>query len=452
MKLNIFKMSKFILSLFLILFVLLYPFWNIILLITYSKFGVVFSTSLLKIKYFISILTLIILIIKIIYTMFKSKSTTIANCLFLLLLFYIINNIVVNYLFYPHMLSLKDFVVILYTNLLLIFIFLLPFIKLNAFNGNINIFYWLFKIYLGIGLFIIIFGFFEKLFISDEFLKSLHYNQLLGLAKGLKLKTYSHAVPDNLFTMMKELRIRRMISLIGEPLYFAYYIFPITFIFFSFFYLKRSIFSFFLFFFSLVALILSISRNMIIAFIIGFWLFMVFQEKKYKNIFILLFSLIVVILIPIIPFLMDYFYKKDISFQGHINSFIYFVKYIGLKGLLIPTFETTINNLILLKKEVSNFIAESTFLIILSNFGIFITSIILVYSISMIFITIKKVNNKLTLDIKGNYIVVAFMIAFPYIIFGYLTTIIFSPHIITFQIGNYIIGLWIFYLIFKKYY
>lgn len=285
------------------------------------------------------------------------------------------------------------------------------------------------------GLGVVLFGLYERFYISNEDFEMYSFYSLIGESKGL---IYT-GLPENLYSFMQGFEFRRMVSIFGEPLYLAYFLYPIFCLAFMIYVFLRSkwcgVISIILF----VGICLTISRYAIICSLIIFFVLAYMRSVNPK----MLIVCVVCGLILASPFLIYLSMKAalyDASFNGHLNSFVDSIEYIGIKGLIFPSTDTVINNYLSQTQGKSQF-TESGLLLIMSTIGFFPFLILS----SVVFLYVVKSVNALRLFhfncLSGNPYKFIFLASFQISFIGFLFTAILSPHMFTFQQSAFILQL-----------
>jgi hypothetical protein len=386
---------------------------------------------------FKTVLFLLILIIIIIYSLVEKSSYYSINIFFVFLASFMTSISMYNLVVFDKYNLEIAFILI---STILIFMSYFLHYRFNSQNYEYLI-KWLFYT----GLIVVVFGFFEHFFISDSLIEASRYFYWLSLAKGQNLfNSYVvHGTPDNLFTMNIEYQQRRMISFIGDPLYLGYYLSALSILSYIRFYFLKSLSSFVYFILFCLALILTYSRLSLLAMLIGviFFHILKIKNKKYLTIVLLVSPVFILSLSSI------YLINKidsDVSSMGHIQSFLAGMTHIGTMGLIFPSFNTNLNNFIAIKYNMDTGV-ESALLILISNIGILSLFAILLISFSMI----KMLNNSRSILLESHKNIRSFTfiykISFPFILLGYLSTIVFSPQLMTYQTSLFVSGLVILY-------
>jgi len=407
-----------------LLSLLLYPFWNIILVGSY--FSGIDSALLNQLKTIIPFTIIIIIYTQGLINLTTSK-TLISFLMAITIFFFIVG--MFSIIITNNRYSLNDLIIIHGTTLLYLGGLFLSELKIRLRISDITL-NLLIKLFTYVSILVIAIGFLESFFISNHDLTNLNYYYFIGMAKGLDIHTYGRPVPDNLYTMIDGLRIRRMVSIIGEPLYLSYFIIiPSIYFFVKHLLYRRNLFMLIFFF---LAILFTISKYIIGVFFISTCLILIIskRDRGIISFVILLFSpLILLILNNFVQFL----HNNDRSFKGHMNSFVHFVKYIEENnGLFLPNAHSVLNNFTLLKYGDSNFVVESGLLILLSNIGVFG---FVCFLILLFFFYRKKIKElSFISDNRNENLQYCIIVAYPFIHFGYFITIIFSPHFFTFQI------------------
>jgi hypothetical protein len=278
-------------------------------------------------------------------------------------------------------------------------------------------------------LIVLLFGFYEKFFISDDVLIGFNYYSALGAAKGLE---YS-GVPENLFSFVDGFEFRRMVSFFGEPLYLAYYLLPYFCVSYIFYRYKKSPFSLFLCLFFSLGIILTISRYIIIAAIFSVMLFEL-HYSKYSRVFAVVCGLFILSTSPILLILAEKMYEIDASFKGHIDSTLSAVERIGFSGIFYPSESKVINNYFAMTSG-TGFVTESGILLSTSVIGgIGCLAVYCLWVVSALqnaksfgkIVSKKSCKDNIPFDTDLS-------MAVPYISIAYLLTTFLSPHLFTFQ-------------------
>ena len=417
---------------YILITVVMYPFWNAILIFSFISFGYSLSGSIFKIKTYVPVLILIFLL----FSLFKRNKKVSKNSFLLLLvaaysfMINLLNSIFGGqYTFYDHMLNSINII-------LFVLVFLIP---QMYFPLKIDFLEKILKLTFFISFTVVLFGFFEKIFISDDLLYLTNYYNLLGLAKGMEFRTYVHPVPDNLFSGFSG--YRRMVSFVGEPLYLSYYLLvPAVWSFFLLILGKKRIF-YLIFMIFFTGVILTISRNIILSLFISVFMITLLYTKMAKYAVVLSVSSFPLVALFFIVAL-NFFSANDSSFTGHMFSLSFFLNKIGFLGAILPMEDTILNNFLLLKYGGQHTV-ESTLLVLFSNLG----AIVFCLLVFMCFkITYKQITSGISIIERNiettKYLFsLSFHMAFPYILISYFVTSITSPHMITFQILFLLSGL-----------
>ena len=283
-------------------------------------------------------------------------------------------------------------------------------------------------------------GFGEWGFVSGERLASLDYYRLLNLAKGMPMtETLSGPLPVNIYSFVRGFHYRRMVSIVGEPLYLSYYLYPFVILFFITLVDHFTPVNMIRFLVVASAMCLALSRQIILVTVVVVFLYLV-SNRKTRRSTVALGGVLLLAAVPALVFGVQFLWARDPSFKGHIVFFIDPLRRIGWSGLLFPDEQTLVGNMLALKYG-ARFTTESAILEILSITGLPLFILLFATTLRTLARDLRTaINMAHTTDKNHNRVARSLVIAWPFALLGELLTAIFSPQILTLQISFYLIG------------
>lgn len=283
-------------------------------------------------------------------------------------------------------------------------------------------------------------GFGEWGFVSGERLASLDYYRLLNLAKGMPMtETLSGPLPVNIYSFVRGFHYRRMVSIVGEPLYLSYYLYPFVILFFITLVDNFTLVNMIRFLIVVSAMCLALSRQIILVTVVVVFFYLVTNRKTRRGA-VALGSVLLLAAVPALVLGVQFLWARDQSFKGHIVFFIDPLRRIGWSGLLFPDEQSLVGNMLALKYG-PRFTTESAMLEILSITGLPLFMLLFAATLRTLIRDLRmSINMAHNTDKNHNRAARSLIVAWPFALLGELLTTIFSPQILTLQISFYLIG------------
>ena len=411
---------------FVLLNLLMFPLWPIILIATWVSFGSI-SIDLNLARYVVSLISLGLI------AAIKPRRSAMA------IVFVIVLIIVgMQFLFdlqTAKFLTSSDFITLWITLLAFMLIIGLPDIfDPPQFNER-----WI-RHATRLAIIVALIGFLEWGLLSNECLASLGYYRLLNIAKGLPMtSTLSGPLPVNIYSFIRGFHYRRMVSIVGEPLYLSYYLYPFVILFIIIIVDRLTLFNIICFLIVTAAMCLALSRQIILVTLLTAIFYLILNQRT-RKITIKLSRFLLLPAVPALIFGVKFLWARDASFKGHLIFFIDSLRRIGWGGLLFPDEHTLVGNMLALKYG-ARFTTESAVLEILSITGLPLFILLISTSLRTLVRDLRtSVDIAHSKEEKYNTIARSLVIAWPFALLGELLTTFFSPQILTLQISFYLIG------------
>ena len=313
--------------------------------------------------------------------------------------------------------------------------------KSNLSLAQIN---YLLILFLQVGIVVSIIGLLEKSFLNFEEIQTIGFYRLLSSIRGVD----ANNTPDNLFSMVEGIEYRRLVSVFGEPLYAAYFLYPVAILSYVRVRLVKGS-KWIIFGLVCLATLMTLSRYIIIVLLLAIVFFEAYSQRMLRLfLFIMMISLPIILIV--IFFIHNYMLQYDISYQGHIDSVIATLNSFNGLSLLAGTEDVFKSNYLSAKSNYDTG-SESGALILSSCMGvfafIFFVGFYVRYLISRLhlgFCFVYRNENNPNLNYKID-LVTSYVVAYPLFSIGYLFTLLFSPHLITFQVAIYFCSLSLLY-------